>query len=70
MREMIKNMWNDPAAARKAIATLVGVVLVLAAGGLLPDLDWIQWIVAALTVLTTYKVRNDKPKEERHVQER
>jgi hypothetical protein len=70
MKEMIQTLWNDPASARKAIATLIGVVLMLAAAGLLPDLVWVQWIVAALTAVTTFKVRNDKPKEvNKHVQD-
>lgn len=58
MKQYFETLWKDPKAARKAFATLIGVVLLLAANGLLPALPWVQWVVGALTVLATYHVRN------------
>lgn len=62
MYTYMKTLWTNPAAARKAWATIIGMAFMLATSGLLPDVMWAQWAVAALTVLTTYSVRNDRPK--------
>lgn len=60
MKTYLNTLWTNPAACRKAFAALIGVVLMLAAQGLLPDAPVVQYLIALLTALTTYAVRNDR----------
>jgi hypothetical protein len=64
LKEYFKTLWAQPAACRKAIAAIVGVVLMLGAQGLLPDAPVVQYVLALLTAITTYAVRNDAVKVE------
>lgn len=60
MKNYFKTLWENPAAARKFYATLIGVALMLATSALTPDLSWAQWAVAILTALSTYVVPNKR----------
>lgn len=60
MREMFTRLWNDPKAASKFIAALIGAVVVAVSVGLLPASvsGWVAVVSAFLTALGVYAVPN------------
>lgn len=62
MKTMFKTLWNDPAAARKAIAALIGAVLIAVSNGVLPPEvgPYVEVVVGFLTFLGVYAVHNKR----------
>lgn len=60
MITVLKAIWNEPAAFRKLVVAIVGVLILVAAEGLLPGSTaiWVQAIAAVLTPYGVYKVPN------------
>ena len=59
MKTYFQTLWTDPAAARKALVALIGVVIQVALL-LFPAAAWLPVVVAVATALGVYSVHNAK----------
>jgi fatty acid desaturase len=57
MKNYLKTLWEDPAAARKAFVALIGAALQVLLV-LFPTAPWLPAVVAVATALGVFHVRN------------
>ena len=59
MKTYLEALWKNPAAARKAIVALLGVVVQVALLAF-PHAAWLPVVIAVATAFGVYHVRNDR----------
>lgn len=57
MKTYFETLWTDPAAARKAVVALIGVLIQVALL-VFPTAAWLPVLVAVATALGVYSVHN------------
>lgn len=62
MKEMLKTIYNDPAAARKFLVALIGAVVAAVSIGLVPAAvgDWMTVVTVFLTAYGVWAVPNER----------